>query len=64
VDLDRPQLRLAAQLRAAYRLRAPDALQLAAALSGRCSTFLTNDRELPDLPGLRIIQLRDHLRAI
>ena len=62
VDLDRAQLRAAAQLPAAYRIRTPDALQLAAALSTRCEAFLTNDRELPDLPGLSIIQLRDHLR--
>jgi uncharacterized protein len=61
VDLDRAQLRGAAQLRAAYRIRTPDALQLAAALSTRCEAFVTNDRELPDLAGLSIIQLRDHL---
>ena len=61
VELGRGQLRAAAQLRAAYRIRTPDALQLAAALSTRCGAFLTNDRELPDLPGLRIIQLRDHM---
>jgi predicted nucleic acid-binding protein len=61
VDLDRAQLRTAAQLRAAYRVRTPDALQLAAALSHRCAAFLTNDRDLPELSGLRIVQLRDHL---
>ncbi|MGH7699424.1 MAG: type II toxin-antitoxin system VapC family toxin [Gemmatimonadales bacterium] len=61
VDLDRPQLRGAAQLRALYALRTPDALQLGAALSAGCSAFLTNDRRLPSLPSLRILQLRDYV---
>lgn len=59
VDLDRSQLRTAAQLRALYGVRTPDALQLAAALSERCIAFVTNDRRLPTLPGLRILQLDD-----
>ncbi len=62
VELDRSQLRAAAQLRALYRVRTPDALQLAAALSNRCKAFVTNDRVLPALPGLRIIQLGDYLK--
>ncbi|MGI8510290.1 MAG: type II toxin-antitoxin system VapC family toxin, partial [Gemmatimonadaceae bacterium] len=37
VDIDRNQLRAAAQLRARYGVRTPDALQLAAALQERCS---------------------------
>jgi predicted nucleic acid-binding protein len=63
VDLDRGQLRMAAQLRALHRICTPDALQLVAALSLQCKTFVTNDRALPKLPGIRIIQLRDHVRA-
>jgi len=61
VDLDRDQLRAAAQLRATYRVRTPDALQVAACLSFGCSAFLTNDRKLPNIPGLRALQLRDYL---
>lgn len=57
VDIDRDQLRAAAQLRARCGVRTPDALQLAAALQERCSAFVTNDRRLPTLPGLRIVQL-------
>jgi len=60
VEIDRGQLRAAAQLRAHYDLRTPDALQLAAALSSRCSAFVTNDRRLPPLPGLPIMQVSDH----
>jgi predicted nucleic acid-binding protein len=59
VDIDRDQLRGAAQVRALHRIRTPDALQLAAALSHRCATFVTNDRRLPDLPGLHIVQLAE-----
>ncbi|MFQ5515738.1 MAG: type II toxin-antitoxin system VapC family toxin [Myxococcota bacterium] len=61
LDIDRAQLRAAAQLRAIHRLRTPDALQLAAALSTRCTVFVTNDRRLPELPGLQILQLRDYV---
>ncbi|CAN5715970.1 PIN domain-containing protein [soil metagenome] len=61
VELDRAQLRTAAQLRALHTgLRTPDALQLGAALTGGCSALITNDRRIPELPGLRIIQLSEH----
>ena len=57
VELDRGQLRLAAQLRAGYGVRIPDALQLAAALSAHATAFVTNDRDLPEIRGVRILQL-------
>jgi predicted nucleic acid-binding protein len=60
VDLTREQLRAAAQLRAVTGARTPDALQLAAALTGGCRTFVTNDRRLPDVAGLRVLQLSDY----
>ncbi len=61
IDIDRAQLRAAAQLRARHAgLRTPDALQLSAALSGSCSALLTNDRAFPALAGLRILQLEDY----
>lgn len=61
LDLDRPLLRAAAQLRAAIRVKTPDALQLAAALGAGATAYLTNDRDLPRIPGLRILQLRDYV---
>jgi len=61
VDLDRQQLRAAAQLRAGFRVRTPDALQIAAALTARCPAMVTNDRDFPHVAGLEIIQLGDHL---
>lgn len=57
IDLSRDLLREAARLRAAARLKTPDAIQLAAALRSDCKTFVTNDRRLPPIPGLRIIEL-------
>ena len=60
IDIDRGQLRAAAQLRAVHAgLRTPDAIQVSAALAGGCSALLTNDRDLPTIPGLRILQLKD-----
>jgi predicted nucleic acid-binding protein len=61
VDLGRPVVRAAAQLRAIHRLRTPDALQIAAALSRGCSSFLTNDRRLPSLPTLGVHQLAEFM---
>ena len=58
VDLTRNHLRLAAQLRASTGVGTPDALQLAASIAYRCAAFVTNNRRLPTVPGLRIIQLR------
>ncbi|MEK7704386.1 MAG: type II toxin-antitoxin system VapC family toxin [Myxococcota bacterium] len=59
VELDRPLLRVAAQLRAALGMKTPDALQIAAALRHRATVFVTNDRRLPRVPGLEIAQLDD-----
>jgi predicted nucleic acid-binding protein len=53
------QLRAAAQLRAVTGVRTPDALQLVAALGSGCTAFVTNDRRLPAIPGLRIVQLEE-----
>jgi predicted nucleic acid-binding protein len=60
VELSRQQLRRAAAIRAHYGARTPDALQLAAALDAGCMTFVTNDRRIPDVAGLRVFQLTAH----
>jgi predicted nucleic acid-binding protein len=59
-EISRDHLRAAAQLRAATGVKTPDALQLVAAMSAGCSAFLTNDRDLPALSGLRILQLSSY----
>jgi len=60
VDLDRTLLRGAAHLRALFPVRTPDALQLAAALATGCTAYVTNDRALPRIPGLEILQLSSY----
>lgn len=62
VELGLPVLKTAAMLRARHGVATPDALQLAAGLLSGCRVFVTNDRRLPpDIPGLRIVQLSEHL---
>lgn len=61
VEISREHLRAAAQLRAATGAKTPDALQLVAALGAGCAAFLTNDRDLPTVRGLRILQLASYL---
>jgi len=60
LDLSRDHLRAAAQLRAATGVRVPDALQIVAAIGAGCTTFVTNDRRLPSIPGLRVVELSSY----
>ncbi|MBU7029084.1 MAG: PIN domain-containing protein [Theionarchaea archaeon] len=48
-----------AELRAKYRIRTPDAIQIATALHGEASTFLTNDKNLKKVEEIDIITLFD-----
>lgn len=47
----------AALLRAQYRVRTPDAIQLATALNSGCHAFLTNDAGLLQVKGVQILVL-------
>ena len=60
IDVTRDQLRRASRLRASTGMPTPDALQLSAAQEAGCSGFLTNDRRLRAVPGLRILQLASY----
>ena len=51
--------RSAADLRARYNLRTPDALHLATALDTDCDAFLTNDKTLKRVTDFRILVLDD-----
>ena len=46
---------LAAQLRAQYKLRLPDALQLATALDVGADALVTHDRDFSKMTGLRVL---------
>jgi predicted nucleic acid-binding protein len=61
LDLDRNLLRQAAQLRASLGIKTPDALQIAAAKLEKCTAFVTNDRRLPKISGLKVLQLSEYL---
>jgi len=47
----------AADLRARYNLRTPDALQVATALAAGCDAFLTNDSDMQRVSELRVLVL-------
>lgn len=47
----------AAELRAKYRLRTPDALQIATVLENGCDAFLCNDKDLNKVTELKILVL-------
>lgn len=64
IDITPSQLREAARLRAQTGLRTPDALQLNAARAANCAAFITNDRRLPTIPGLPVIQLAAYVCAV
>jgi predicted nucleic acid-binding protein len=57
VTIDAVIAERAADLRARYSLRTPDALQIAAALSVACEAFLTNDTTLKRVTELHILVL-------
>ncbi|MDP2370925.1 type II toxin-antitoxin system VapC family toxin, partial [Rhodoferax sp.] len=46
---------LAAQLRAQYHLRLPDAIQLATALDSGATAFVTHDRDFSEVTGIEIL---------
>jgi predicted nucleic acid-binding protein len=60
VDIDLQTARLASSLRATYRLRTPDALQIAACLAARATAFLTNDTALRRVRELEILMLSEY----
>jgi len=57
--LDQLTARRAAELRAEYRLRPADALQVAACLEQGATAFLSNDRELRRITHLQVWMLED-----
>ncbi len=61
IDLDRDAIRLAAKLRAEYRIRPPDALQVATSLQHGAQAFITNDHLLKRLQNkIAVLVLEDY----
>lgn len=59
VPIDEATANQAAVLRARYKLRTPDALQLAAAISCGCQAFITNDRALDRVQELKVLLVEE-----
>lgn len=59
VPISRAVLVRAAEIRAQYGVKTPDALHLATALLRGCGVFVTNDRRIPDVEGIQIVRLKD-----
>lgn len=57
IPIDSSIARIAANLRAKYRLKTPDALQIATALETKSDAFLTNDFQLKRVQELPILIL-------
>lgn len=55
VSVTPPIAALAAQLRAQYRLRLPDAIQLATALDMGAAALVTHDRDFSQVTGMKIL---------
>ena len=58
-DVSREIAEEAARLRALYKIRTPDSVQLATAIHEKATFFLTNDIVLAPLPDIKILVLDD-----
>jgi predicted nucleic acid-binding protein len=56
-------LKFAAQLRATTKLKSPDSIHAATALSHKCTMFLTNDIGFRNIARLPVVVLKDVLNA-
>jgi predicted nucleic acid-binding protein len=58
VPVDEDIAEEAAKLRARFKLRTPDAIQVATAMRYGASSFFTSDGNLPEIPGLSLLVLK------
>lgn len=59
IGLSRKVIDQATRLRATYNFKTPDAIHLAAAISGRCERFITNDKDLRRCPEIIVELISD-----
>jgi len=57
--VDAATAEMAAQLRATYGLRTPDALHLGSAITSGCQVFLTNDADFKRITEVRVVLLSE-----
>jgi predicted nucleic acid-binding protein len=60
-SIDEKLAEAAALIRARYAIRTPDALQIAAAIQGEASLFLTNDKRVKKVDAIEVVVLSDYL---
>ena len=58
-NIDSDTANKAAELRASYNLKTPDALQVAAALNNSCDYFITNDLNLSRVSEIEVLTMND-----
>lgn len=59
IDVNKHIARIAALLRADYKLRTPDAIQIATAIYAKADCFLTNDKQLKSIKEIQILTMDD-----
>jgi predicted nucleic acid-binding protein len=62
VAIDEELAEAAALIRARHAIRLPDALQIAAAIQGEATLFITNDKRLKKAHGVEVLVLSDFLQ--
>jgi predicted nucleic acid-binding protein len=61
-SIDEKLAEAAALIRARHAIRLPDALQIAAAIQGEATLFITNDKRLKKVDGVEVLALSDFLQ--
>jgi predicted nucleic acid-binding protein len=62
-SIDEKLAETAALMRARYSIRLPDALQVAAAIQGEATLFLTNDKRVNKVDAVQVLVLADFLQS-
>jgi predicted nucleic acid-binding protein len=62
-SVDETLAEAAALIRARYTIRLPDALQVAAAIQGEATLFLTNDKRVKKVDAVDVLVLSDFLKS-
>jgi len=63
IAIDERLAEAAALIRARYAIRLPDALQIAAAIQGEATLFMTNDKRIKGVDAIEVLVLSDYLPA-
>jgi predicted nucleic acid-binding protein len=61
IPVDAIAAQLAAELRAKYDLRTPDAIQISVSINAGCQAFLTNDTLLKKVTEIKMLVLDDYI---